>query len=207
MAIACTGIIKAELLVHTSLTPGAKDTARQILNTQIAVLDSVLNESQSLADDMQQAFSTAQADLQSIRASMSNMNQIEQNYSIVYGIVIDHLNDTEFSLSQNETDSLYYVAEQCYGTGGRAVLDARHLLRILGLEASYDDDCYVEPRSKEIQTQDKVDSFVELTFNNPSALIINYHLKGLDYKESELFIQNMTGEIVYYKRLRISMVK
>ncbi|MBX7063580.1 MAG: hypothetical protein K1X37_02520, partial [Saprospiraceae bacterium] len=80
-------LTEAELLVHTSLTPGAKDTAMQILNTQIAVLDSMLNESQALADDMQLAFSTAQAEMQSIRESLSNMNQIEQNYSIVYGIV------------------------------------------------------------------------------------------------------------------------
>ncbi len=80
------------------------------------------------------------------------------------------------------------------------MLEARHLLQILGLEASYDDDCYVEPRSKEIQSQDKAEPSVELTFNNPAAQILNYHLKGLDYKESELFIQNMTGDIVYYKK-------
>ena len=190
-------LTEAELLVHTSLTPGAKDTAMQILNTQIAVLDSMLNESQALADDMQLAFSTAQAEMQSIRESLSNMNQIEQNYSIVYGIVIDHLNDTEFSLSQNETDSLYYVAEQCYGTGGRAVLDARHLLRILGLEASYDDDCFIEPRGGGRQYDEEPSTSIDIIYTNPASRLVKYQIKG-EYTDGgmEIIIINLTGNVV-----------
>ena len=190
-------LTEAELLVHASLTPGAKDTAMQILNTQIAVLDSMLNESQALADDMQLAFSTAQAEMQSIRESLSNMNQIEQNYSIVYGIVIDHLNDTEFSLSQNETDSLYYVAEQCYGTGGRAVLDARHLLRILGLEASYDDDCFIEPRGGGRQYDEEPSTSIDIIYTNPASRLVKYQIKG-EYTDGgmEIIIINLTGNVV-----------
>ena len=193
---------KAEL-ISSKLKDYAEAASQQLkatiweqIQTEIVNLQNLTNNNTTIINERNNALQTMASTLSSVLGSMTDVNTIEQNFSSIYGIVLSHLTDIEFSMNNTELSTLIEIAEQCPYYGGRAVIDARGLVALAGAQATYhDEDCFVELRESKVGAQKAQNNEVRFLFENPASNRITYKILGSKEKSCDVSIRNLSGQI------------
>lgn len=175
----------------------AKTEKWQEVQTELSSLENLETDAPNKAADRLNSLNAAQATMQSSIGAMSNTNVIEDNFSIIYGIIINHLDVLPFNFSENEINSITAVAIQCPVFGGRAVTEARNLLALSGIQNDYnDEDCLLEQRTNDSNDTANNNKLFEFTYQNPASKFLSYSIRGFKDANSSLRIINIAGNIV-----------
>ena len=175
----------------------AKTAIWSQLQTDEVALQNLEDNSSAISDDRNNALQNQADALNTVLAGLTNANVIEQNFVDIYSIVLAHLGDIDANFSSGELATIVDIAEQCPYYGGRAVIEARGLVTLAGVQASYhDDNCFIETRESKTKSYSNTHEVVSMTYANPVSDKMSYFIKGSKAKNIDLAIMNTNGQIV-----------
>ena len=176
----------------------AKADKWQAVQTEISGLENLEANSTTKVTERLNSINSAQTAMQNSLSAMSNTNIIEDNFSTIYGIIINHLDVLSFNFSENEIASITAIALQCPVFGGRAVIEARNLLAMSGISNDYhDEDCFIEQRAMVSSEQKANNSSFGFKYQNPASKTMSYSFEGAKDANSSFRIINISGGIVF----------
>lgn len=176
----------------------AKADKWQAVQTEISGLENLEANSTTKVTERLNSINSAQTAMQNSLSAMSNTNIIEDNFSTIYGIIINHLDVLSFNFSENEIASITAIALQCPVFGGRAVIEARNLLAMSGISNDYhDEDCFIEQRAMVSSEQKANNSSFGFKYQNPASKTMSYSFEGAKDANLSFRIINISGGIVF----------
>lgn len=191
-------------LISSKLKDYAEATSQQVkatiwgqIQTEIVNFQNFTDSNSSIITNRNNALQVESSALASLLNSMSDVTTIEQNFVDIYTIILAHLGDMDGNFSSDELATIVYVAEQCPYYGGRAVIDARGLVTLAGVQASYhDEDCFIETRESKTKSNANTHNIVSMTYANPVSDRMSYFIKGSKAENIDMVIKNTNGLVV-----------
>ncbi len=176
----------AQLLAQRALASDALNTA----NSSYQTLMNSINTAQN-----------AQADnLLASNEAIMTTKVYEQNEKTVNRVYLATIGKGVYSPNATQQPDLEAVANQCPYTGGKAVLRARGLLTMLGVEAYYDDATNCQPLQQFGGNQAPAaisgQQMVAKVFPNPTKERFNLLLDAPLESDAELVLTNAYGQTV-----------
>jgi hypothetical protein len=174
------------------------------LLAQRALASDALNTANSSYQSLMNSINTArnaQADnLLASNEAITTTKVYEQNEKTVNRVYLATIGKGVYSPNATQQTELAAVANQCPYTGGKAVLRARGLLTMLGVEAYYDDAANCQPVQQFGGNQAPAaisgQQMVAKVFPNPTKERFNLMLDTPLESDAELVLTNAFGQTV-----------
>jgi len=167
-----------------------KDSLRQLMNTEIALADSLAkSQAETALLKLQQA--------RTVNNAISGSAAYIQNFKEFYDIYLDFLIADTLALTGSQQDSLLAIASQCALSGGNAVYLARSLYALADTSVTFDDVelCTVIGGREQAEQQAAHVPFRILP--NPASGQITLEVEEDGLRPEQMILYDATGRAVH----------
>jgi hypothetical protein len=167
-----------------------KDNLRQLMNTEIALADSLVNsQAESTLSKLIQA--------RTVNNAISGSAAYIQNFKEFYDIYLDLLIADTLALTESQQDSLLVIASQCALSGGNAVYLARSLYALADTSVTFDDVELCTVIGGRGQAEQQAARVPFRILPNPASGQITLEMEEGGLRPEQMILYDATGRAVH----------